>query len=47
LWHELCHHLSLPEENHFVYTGPDWLLLLLSSVSPHVKANILMMLWRV
>jgi hypothetical protein len=47
LWHELRHHLSLLEENHFVYTGPDWLLLLLSSVSPHVKANILMMLWRV
>jgi hypothetical protein len=34
LWHELHLHLSLLGEKGFAYTGPDWLLLLLSSVSP-------------
>lgn len=24
-------HLNLPDEEHFTYTGPDWLLLLLDS----------------
>jgi hypothetical protein len=43
---ELCNYLSLSEEKGFDYTGLDWLLLLLSSVSPQVKANILLLLWR-
>jgi hypothetical protein len=47
LRHELRQRLCLPEERVFSDTGPDWLLLLLNSVSPEVKANILMLFWRV
>jgi hypothetical protein len=32
---------ELPEEKHFAYTGPDWLLLLLNSVDATTRSKIL------
>jgi hypothetical protein len=43
---ELGKHWSIPLEAKFVYTGPDWLLILLSQHNADVKAKILLMLWR-
>jgi hypothetical protein len=43
LHHELKRRLLLPDESQFIYTGPDWLLLLLNSVILEVKANILLL----
>jgi hypothetical protein len=37
---------SLPEENEFRYTGPDWLLILLSNAANESHPLILMVLWR-
>jgi hypothetical protein len=37
---------SLPEEYDFRYTGPDWLLILLSNASKESHPLILMLLWR-
>jgi hypothetical protein len=36
----------LPDEEHFKYTGPDWLLHPLDSVESEVKARVLLILWR-
>jgi hypothetical protein len=35
----------LPDEEHFKYTGPDWLLHPLDSVESEVKARVLLILW--
>jgi hypothetical protein len=43
---ELRKHWVLPEESKFRYTGPDWLLILLSQLNVGLKAKILLMLWR-
>jgi hypothetical protein len=40
VWH-------LSDEEKFRYTGPDWLILLLSSVSKDMGARILLLFWRV
>lgn len=40
---ELREHWLLPQ---FAYTGPDWLMMLLNSVSKEVGAQILFILWR-
>jgi ribonuclease HI len=37
---------ALPAEKHFKYTGRDWLLILLHGLSPEMRANVLMLLWR-
>jgi hypothetical protein len=37
---------NLPGEEQFRYNGPDWLILLLSSISREVGAYILLMFWR-
>jgi hypothetical protein len=39
------HWLLLGEEQ-LRYTGPDWLMILLSSMNEEVKAKILLLLWR-
>jgi hypothetical protein len=43
---ELRKHWVLPEESKFRYTGPDWLLILLSQLNVGLKAKILLMIWR-
>jgi ribonuclease HI len=44
--HEMRRHWFLLDEKQFRCTGPDWLLLLLSSVDADGKANILLLFWR-
>jgi ribonuclease HI len=46
LRHEMRKHWLLPEEKPFVFSGPDWLLSILSSADVDTKAKILMLLWR-
>jgi hypothetical protein len=46
LHHEIRSRWLLPDEHQFHYTGPDWLLVMLSTVSAEEKANTLL-LWRV
>ena len=40
-------HWALPAEEDLVFTGPDWLLVLMSRFTVEVNANLLMLLWRV
>jgi hypothetical protein len=46
LRYELRGSWPLPDEEQFGYRGPDWLILLLNSVSKEVRAHILLMFWR-
>ena len=46
LRHELSKVWQLPSEEAFVKSGPDWLLILLSSVPKRVDACALLMFWR-
>jgi hypothetical protein len=46
LRHEMRSRWLLPDEKQFRYTGPDWLVLLLSSADEASKAKILLLLWR-
>jgi hypothetical protein len=39
-------HWNLPTEEHFLYTGTDWLLLLLGQCSAEQKKQTLLLLWR-
>jgi hypothetical protein len=43
---ELRQHWFLPDEMQFWYSGPNWLLLLLSSVTTETNAHILFLSWR-
>ena len=38
---------ALSAEEDLVFTGPDWLLVLMSRFTAEVNANLLMLLWRV
>jgi len=40
-------HWSLPSEEDLLYTGPQWLLILMNKYSKEVNANLFMLLWRV
>ncbi|CAN6215731.1 unnamed protein product, partial [Urochloa humidicola] len=42
----LRQHWTLPDDKQFAYTGPDWLLMLLTQVSQDVAALISLMLWK-
>jgi hypothetical protein len=46
LRNEMRKHWILPPEELFRWTGPDWLILLLSRVNEDEKALILLLLWR-
>jgi hypothetical protein len=46
LRHEMRSGWLLPNEYEFRYTGPDWLLLLLSRVDDDVGAHILLIFWQ-
>jgi hypothetical protein len=46
LRHEMREYWELPGEEWFQYTGPDWLLHLISSVDSEARAKILLILWR-
>jgi hypothetical protein len=46
LWQELRGSWMLPNEEQFRYSGADWLILLLNSVSKEVGMYILLMFWR-
>jgi hypothetical protein len=37
---------DLPHENSFLYSGKDWLLVLLDKCSKELGAKILLLLWR-
>jgi hypothetical protein len=43
----MSEHWALPAEEDLVFTGPDWLLVLMSRFKAEVNANLLMLLWRV
>jgi hypothetical protein len=43
---EMRAYCTLPEEEQFQRAGPDWLLLLLGSLSKEIGAQILMLFWR-
>jgi ribonuclease HI len=43
---EMRNKWSIPDEDDFMYTGPDWLLLLLANISNDRRGLILMILWR-
>jgi ribonuclease HI len=47
LRHAMRDHWVLPPEKDLMYTGPDWLLVLMSKFSAEVNANLLMLLWRI
>ena len=47
LRHAMREHWALPAEEDLVFTGPDWLLVLMSRFTAGVNANLLMLLWRV
>ena len=47
LRHAMREHWALPAEEDLVFTGPDWLLVLMSRFTAEVNANLLMLLWRV
>ena len=47
LRHAMREHWALPAEVDLVFTGPDWLLVLMSRLTAEVNANLLMLLWRV
>ena len=40
-------HWALPAEEDLVFTGPDWLLVLMCRFTAEVNANLLMLLWRI
>src|SRR5204862_4976444 len=37
---------ELPPEEQLTYTGPDWLLVLLNSISKDMKTRMLLVMWR-
>lgn len=43
---EMGKSLDLPSEDCFQYTGPDWLLNLLTNISKDIRGLVLMMLWQ-
>jgi hypothetical protein len=43
---ELRRFLSLPDEAHIQYTGPDWLLMILNRYDAYTYASFLMLIWR-
>jgi hypothetical protein len=43
---EMRKHWLLPDESKLIYTGPDWLLILLGQLTNELKARFLLMLWR-
>jgi hypothetical protein len=45
LRHELRKHWLLPDEEKFVYTGPDWLVLLPNALDEEMKGKVLLF-WR-
>jgi hypothetical protein len=47
LQYELRKYWILSDEEQFWFIGLDWLLVLLSSVDAEVKAEIVLLLWRV
>jgi hypothetical protein len=46
LRHEMRKFWRLPDEQQFGYSGPGWLLMLLSLADEESKAKTLMLLWR-
>jgi ribonuclease HI len=46
LRYEMRKHWSLPPENNFVYSGPEWLQNLLLNLSQSERSKVLMLLWR-
>lgn len=47
LRHAMRKHWALPAEEDLLFTGPDWLLVLMSRFTAEVNSNLLMLLWRV
>jgi hypothetical protein len=47
LRHEMRVHWTLPDEQQFKFTGPNWLLHMLSLVDATARDNTLLLLWRV
>jgi ribonuclease HI len=47
LRHEMRVHWTLPDEQQFKFTGPDWLLHMLSLVDATTRDNTLLLLWMV
>jgi hypothetical protein len=47
LRYEMRMHWTLPDGAQFRYTGPDWLLYMLSMVDKETRAKVLLLLWRV
>lgn len=46
LRHELRSQMVLPDEADLIYTGPDWLLLVLDRYDNDTISNFLMLIWR-